>query len=153
MLELMSDEYILRILDITRKRSLTISDISRDLGIPIASCYRRIEDLIKEDLIIVKDHITKRGRKTKGYISLVKRIDMKYNVGDIKIEITDNDGGKRTLAMDLNLEISKETSGIVPERTPALVLPEYPRLLERDISVSHFKPDIQVWSEGYEGLK
>ncbi|MGA1821864.1 MAG: winged helix-turn-helix transcriptional regulator [Thermoplasmatota archaeon] len=145
MLELMSDEYILRILNITKNRPLTISDISRDLGIPIASCYRRIEDLIEEDMIRVRDHLTDRGRKTKGYVSTVKRMDIKYDVVDIRIDITNLDGTKRSLVMDLNLEISKERDGVLPEKMPVLTIPDVPRLLKPDIDDTHFKPDIPAF--------
>lgn len=149
MLELMSDEYILRILDITKNRPLTISDISRDLGIPIASCYRRIEDLIDGDLVRVQDHVTDRGRRTKGYITTVRRLDIKYSVGDIRIEITNSDGGKRSLIMDLNLEIASETGRTLPARTPILTIPEYPRFLKLDMNETTFTPDLPIWNERY----
>jgi len=147
MLELMSDEYILRILDITQNRPLTISEISRDLGIPIASCYRRIEDLLNGNMIIVRDHITDRGRHTKGYRSTIKRMDIRYTVGDIRIEITDIDGGRRSLITDLNLEISRETTGTLPDRTPILTIPDYPTLLAPEVADSIFKPEIQNWGD------
>ena len=88
----LSDEYSRQILTATIQQPLSALDLSKNYQIPITTVYRRIQELIEAGLIAA----VKSGRTTDGkwydlYRSLLLRIDVSFDGGDVRIDAKLND--------------------------------------------------------------
>jgi len=88
----LSDEYSRKILTATVQEPLSALELSKKYEIPITTVYRRIEELVEAGLIAA----VKSGRTTDGkwydlYRSLLRRIDVSFDRGDVKIEVIVNE--------------------------------------------------------------
>ena len=88
----LSDEYSRQILTATIQQPLSALDLSKHYQIPITTVYRRIQELIEAGLIAA----VKSGRTTDGkwydlYRSLLLRIDVSFDGGDVRIDAKLND--------------------------------------------------------------
>jgi len=91
-LSAMSDEYSRKILTATIEDPMSALELSRKYEIPITTVYRRIEELVEAGLLAA----VKSGRTTDGkwydlYRSLLKRIDVSFEKGDVSIEVIVNE--------------------------------------------------------------
>lgn len=60
----LADDYSLKILASTRNEGKTVRQLSRELDIPIATCYRRVEELEENDLLEVEEKkLTQDGKR------------------------------------------------------------------------------------------
>ena len=109
-LELLSDEYILKILELTSDRSLNITSISKKLDIPLSSCYRRIEDLTTSGLVRCYMDMTDGGRRSKVYHSLIRKMDVYFRCGAMIITTEDFNGKKTRTQLDFELDSILEYS-------------------------------------------
>lgn len=69
-LEVLGNKYSIEILELAAKDSVSAQELSEELSIPIATCYRRLEELtdaglIKKDGVIIEDGSQKELYKTK----------------------------------------------------------------------------------------
>jgi DNA-binding transcriptional ArsR family regulator len=88
----LSDEYSRRILTATIHEPLSALQLNQNHGIPITTVYRRIEALVEAGLLAA----VKSGRTTDGkwydlYRSLLRRIDVSFDRGDVRVEVIVND--------------------------------------------------------------
>lgn len=91
-LSALSDEYSRKILTATIEIALSALELSKKYEIPITTVYRRIEELVEAGLIAA----VKSGRTTDGkwydlYRSLLRRIDVSFENGDVRIDVTVNE--------------------------------------------------------------
>jgi predicted transcriptional regulator len=91
-LSAMADQYSRKILTATVAEPVSALDLSKTYQIPITTVYRRIEELVEAGLIAA----VKSGRTTDGkwydlYRSLLRRIDVSFENGDVKIEVVVNE--------------------------------------------------------------
>lgn len=91
-LSAMADQYSREILTATIDQPFSALDLSKAYQIPITTVYRRIEELVEAGLIAA----VKSGRTTDGkwydlYRSLLRRIDVSFENGDVRIEVVIND--------------------------------------------------------------
>jgi DNA-binding transcriptional ArsR family regulator len=91
-LSAMADEYSRKILTATVEESMSALELSKKYEIPITTVYRRIEELVEAGLLAA----VKSGRTTDGkwydlYRSLLKRIDVGFEKGDVRIEVMVNE--------------------------------------------------------------
>jgi len=91
-LSAMADEYSRKILTATIEDSMSALELSKKYEIPITTVYRRIEELVEAGLLAA----VKSGRTTDGkwydlYRSLLKRIDVSFEKGDVRIEVMVNE--------------------------------------------------------------
>lgn len=91
-LSAMSDEYSRKILTATIEDPMSALELSKKYEIPITTVYRRIEELVEAGLLAA----VKSGRTTDGkwydlYRSLLKRIDVSFEKGDVSIEVIVNE--------------------------------------------------------------
>ena len=91
-LSALSDEYSRKILTATIEMALSALELSKKYEIPITTVYRRIEELVEAGLIAA----VKSGRTTDGkwydlYRSLLRRIDVSFENGDVRIDVTVNE--------------------------------------------------------------
>jgi len=91
-LSAMADQYSRKILTATVAEPVSALDLSKTYQIPITTVYRRIEELVEAGLIAA----VKSGRTTDGkwydlYRSLLRRIDVGFENGDVRIEVIVNE--------------------------------------------------------------
>ncbi len=91
-LSAMADEYSRKILTATIEEPLSALELSKKYEIPITTVYRRIEELVEAGLLAA----VKSGRTTDGkwydvYRSLLRRIDVSFEKGDVRIEVSVNE--------------------------------------------------------------
>jgi DNA-binding transcriptional ArsR family regulator len=91
-LSALSDEYSRKILTATIEMALSALELSKKYEIPITTVYRRIEELVEAGLLAA----VKSGRTTDGkwydlYRSLLRRIDVSFENGDVRIDVTVNE--------------------------------------------------------------
>jgi DNA-binding transcriptional ArsR family regulator len=88
----MADEYSRKILTATIQEPISALELSKKYEIPITTVYRRIDELVEAGLLAA----VKSGRTTDGkwydlYRSLLRRIDVSFEKGDVRIEIIVNE--------------------------------------------------------------
>jgi predicted ArsR family transcriptional regulator len=88
----MADQYSRKILTATMNEPVSALDLSKSYQIPITTVYRRIEELVEAGLIAA----VKSGRTTDGkwydlYRSLLRRIDVSFEDGEVQVEVVVND--------------------------------------------------------------
>ena len=88
----MADEYSRKILTATIQEPISALELSKKYEIPITTVYRRIDELVEAGLLAA----VKSGRTTDGkwfdlYRSLLRRIDVGFENGDVRIEIIVNE--------------------------------------------------------------
>lgn len=91
-LSAMADEYSRKILTATTEIPMSALELSKKYEIPITTVYRRIEELVEAGLIAA----VKSGRTTDGkwydlYRSLLKRIDVSFEKGEVRIDVMVNE--------------------------------------------------------------
>ena len=88
----LADEYSRQILSATADRPISALQLSRDFNIPITTLYRRIQDLMDAGLIApVKSARTVDGKWYDLYRSLLLRIDISFEYGEIRVNAKLND--------------------------------------------------------------
>ena len=85
------DDYSRKILDATIYNSKSITEIIREQNIPMTSTYRRVKLLMDNKLIKVeRSMVTEDGKRYYLYLSSIKNASIKYNEGELIVEITPN---------------------------------------------------------------
>lgn len=88
----LADEYSRKILTATIDDPMSALELSKRYEIPITTVYRRIEELVEAGLLAA----VKSGRTTDGkwydlYRSLLRRIDVGFEKGEVRIDIMVNE--------------------------------------------------------------
>ena len=85
------DEYSRKILDSTIDESKSITDIMREQDIPMSSTYRRVKLLMDNKLVKVeRSMVTDDGKRYFLYLSNIKDASIRFNKGELIVEITPN---------------------------------------------------------------
>ena len=85
------DDYSRKILDSTIDKAKSITEIIREQDIPMTSTYRRVKLLMDNKLIKVeRSMVTEDGKRYYLYLSSIKNASIKYNEGELIVEITPN---------------------------------------------------------------
>ena len=85
------DEYSRKILDSTIDESKSITDIMREQDIPMTSTYRRVKLLMDNKLVKVeRSMVTDDGKRYFLYLSNIKDASIRFNKGELVVEITPN---------------------------------------------------------------
>lgn len=73
-------------------------ELSDELDMPIATSYRRIEELRDIDLLELEGkELSEEGRRTKVYRRQIDEIDVEFGNGDIEISIQERTEAKNNL--------------------------------------------------------
>lgn len=87
-MKLIADEYNIKILSATLKAPKSAFELSAVLNIPIASCYRKVHDLERSNLLEVADSIlTQDGKRLKLYRSNVMHFYVTFERECLKVEV------------------------------------------------------------------
>ena len=85
------DEYSRKILDSTIDEAKSITDIMREQDIPMTSTYRRVKLLMDNKLVKVeRSMVTDDGKRYFLYLSNIKDASIRFNKGELVVEITPN---------------------------------------------------------------
>jgi hypothetical protein len=88
-MKLIADEYNIKILSATLKAPKSAVELSSVLEIPIASCYRKVHDLERTNLLEVADSIlTQDGKRLKLYRSNVTNFYVTFEGEHLRVEVT-----------------------------------------------------------------
>jgi len=83
---LVTDEYSAKILVATFKKAKSAIDLSREYGIPIAACYRRIHALERAGLIRCTERaLTQKGKRISLYMSQLKNAYIFFENGRLRV--------------------------------------------------------------------
>jgi len=98
---LVTDEYSAKILVATFKKPRSAIDLSREYGIPIAACYRRIHVLEKAGLIrCVERALTQKGKRISLYLSQLRNAYIFFENGKLRVRFQLNNGLVRDFGGD-----------------------------------------------------
>jgi len=87
-----ADGYSRNILMRTRDEPVSALILSKDYKIPITTVYRRIEELVQAGLLgAVKSNRTTDGKWYELYRSLLRRINVSFEEGNVQVEVEVND--------------------------------------------------------------
>ena len=85
------DEYSRKILDSTIEEAKSITDIMREQDIPMTSTYRRVKLLMDNKLVkVVRSMVRDDGKRYFLYLSNIKDASIRFNKGELVVEITPN---------------------------------------------------------------
>lgn len=85
---LLADKYILYILSATYYQPKTVQELCLNFDIPIATCYRKIRELMDLELLVCADRIiTKDGKRMRRYKSQINSINIFYEKGKVKVNL------------------------------------------------------------------
>ncbi|MCJ2554782.1 MAG: helix-turn-helix domain-containing protein [Candidatus Thermoplasmatota archaeon] len=81
-----TDEYSAKILVATYKKPRSAIELSREYGIPIAACYRRIHALERAELLsCVERALTQKGKRISLYRSQLKNAYIFFENGKLRV--------------------------------------------------------------------
>ena len=86
--KLLADKYCIRILSATFNKPRSAQELSLMLGIPIASCYRKINELEKAELIkSVSKSLTNFGKWVENYQSQINSVMISFQKNKLNVRI------------------------------------------------------------------
>jgi DNA-binding Lrp family transcriptional regulator len=90
-LSALADEEMHAILDSVIFRARSFNEIVKETGIPHTTAFRKIKSMLDEGIIIVeKIEISSDGKKFSLFRSTLKSIIVKYETGELVIEVEEN---------------------------------------------------------------
>jgi DNA-binding Lrp family transcriptional regulator len=88
---IMADEYSRRILLSGAAKAKTVEDFSREDDIPLSTCYRRVNEMHEEGILVVERIvISPEGKKSELYRSGFSEVRVRMADGNLSIEATVN---------------------------------------------------------------
>lgn len=109
LIDILSDEYMMRILYATGKRPISISELSREYDIPITAAYRRVESLKKMEFIEESGFRTSvKNKKVPLFTSLIEKIDLHFHDGEMVFEMFNNRGEISATRKDIMTDLEME---------------------------------------------
>ncbi len=85
--KVLTDGYAIKILVATNKESKSAIELSQELDVPIAACYRRLHALEEVGLVESQERVTPKGKKMRYYSSKVKKANIKIEDNVLVIEL------------------------------------------------------------------
>ena len=94
----LSTSYSIEILEATAKPK-SAAELSKDIDAPIATVYRRIEDLVEADLLIQDGtRLSDDGRSEKVYRRTIDGFSLEFQVDDMVVETNAHSEARASLA-------------------------------------------------------
>lgn len=96
--EALGDEYSVRILGLTSRRESSAKQISESLDIPIATVYRRLEDLQGAGLLDeAGTELNDEGKRVTLYESLISSVTVSFESGEPVVDFERQSEAARTI--------------------------------------------------------
>ncbi len=88
-LQSIADGFARKILLSTMLQEKSVEEISRENGIPISTCYRRVQELLSLRLLRIEHTIiSDSGKKYERFKSAVSNATVTFSSGEISVELT-----------------------------------------------------------------
>ncbi len=97
LMRILTDSYAIKILAASYNEEKSAIQLSQELNVPIAACYRRLHALQSMNLISESVKTTYKGKKIKYYSSTIKKAIIQIENNYIYIELSDRDGNVKKL--------------------------------------------------------
>ena len=92
LMRILTDGYAIKILAASYREEKSAIQLSQELNVPIAACYRRLHTLQSMDLIDTIVKTNHKGKKTKYYSSRIKRASINIENNHVLIELSFKNG-------------------------------------------------------------
>ncbi|MFB6085010.1 MAG: helix-turn-helix domain-containing protein [Halorientalis sp.] len=86
-LALLGDEYAREILVATSRESMSAKQLSEELDVDISTVYRRVDELLEQDLLVEKTRIAEGGSHHSIYEPKIDHVDVDIDDGDLAVDI------------------------------------------------------------------
>lgn len=97
LLRVLGNKYNAEILSATTEPK-SAQELSNELGIPIATSYRRIEELTEADLLeLTGREFSEEGRRTKVYRRDIEGLEVAFEADDIKVALDERPAVENSL--------------------------------------------------------
>jgi predicted transcriptional regulator len=120
--------HVLGILSITARRGMTVNDVSRSLELPLATCYKLVEQMVELGLMarIGTTRTSSRGRAA-NYTSSLRSVSVHMSEGHIEASVVWKNGQAENFRRDFHPCVSEpETvTHSLHHRTP---YPKHPEI-------------------------
>lgn len=102
MAQLLADDYCLKIITGTARKSMSVKDMAFTYFIPFATCYKKVAQLeaiglIKQDGKVLKGS----GKKHSVYSSCLKNLEVNYTGNKIVLTVELEGAGPKNISLDL----------------------------------------------------
>ncbi len=85
----LADDYSIRILSATQEEGKTVRELSKELDIPIATCYRRAGELLNAELLVNEEKkLTQEGKRASVLRSNASRVEVSFKFEDDELKVT-----------------------------------------------------------------
>jgi DNA-binding Lrp family transcriptional regulator len=92
MIQALSDGYSRRILLSAIPKAKSVEDLSKENDIPLSTCYRRVNEMTQQGIMIVeKITITPDGKKYEMVRSAFKSVKISFDQGELAIDAIPNE--------------------------------------------------------------
>lgn len=96
-ISVLGDEYSPRILAAAAD-PMSAQELSNELGVPLATCYRRIDDLTEVDLLELTDRVlSDQGGRTAVYRRRTDEVRIRFDETDLSVHVEERGSVKRKL--------------------------------------------------------
>ncbi len=85
--KVLTDGYAIKILVATNKEHKSAIELSQELDVPIAACYRRIHALEDVGFLESQEKVTAKGKKMKYYKAKIKKANIRIENNTLIIEL------------------------------------------------------------------
>ncbi|AEA47346.1 ArsR/SmtB family transcription factor [Archaeoglobus veneficus] len=80
------DVWSIKILSRAMERPVTVQEISEELGIPQATCYRKFKELIEKGLLVETEKVLVEGQKRRAaYVSTLESLKIEVTSKGIRV--------------------------------------------------------------------
>ena len=105
----LADEYSRKILLSTIPKAKSVEDMSRENDIPLSTCYRRVHELLDNQILVVeKIIVTPDGKKYELLRSAYRAVNVTFDGGVMKVDaIINEDVAEKLRRLWLTMKESK----------------------------------------------
>jgi predicted transcriptional regulator len=109
--------HVLAILSITARRGMTVNDVSRSLQLPLATCYKLVEQMVELGLMarVGTTRTSSRGRAA-NYTSSLKSVSLKMVDMNIEAVVTWKNGQMESFRREFRMSAADNEALIIEHR-------------------------------------
>lgn len=81
------DFYSVKIISMAMQKPITVQEVSEELEIPTATCYRKVNELVEKGILAeVQKVLVERQKRRSTFVSLVKEVKMEITPEGTKLD-------------------------------------------------------------------
>lgn len=86
-LQSLFDFYSVKIISMAMQKPVTVQEVSEELEIPTATCYRKVNELVEKGILAEVQKVLVEGQKRRSaFVSLVKEVKMEITPEGTKLD-------------------------------------------------------------------